>query len=91
MINKSELIERAAFRAGVTKTLAKAVLDSVIDDIKNELWSGGEVAINGFGTFSVAKREARVGRNPRTGEPAPIPASKAPKFKASKALKDAVN
>ncbi len=90
-MNKSDLIELAASSTGVTKTVAKDVIDSVISNVTHQLKVGGEVSIVGFGTFGVAHREARTGRNPRTGAEAPIPARNAPTFKASKALKDALN
>lgn len=90
-MNKSDLIENAALTANVTKAAAKAVIDAMIEDVVHQLADGSEVSIVGFGTFGVAHREARTGRNPRTGAVAPIPARNAPTFKASKALKDALN
>ena len=75
----------------MSKADAAKAVESVFGAITNELQSGGEVRVVGFGTFSVANRKATTGRNPRTGESIQIPASKQPKFKAGKGLKDAVN
>ena len=75
----------------MSKTDAAEAVEGVFGAITNELRSGGEVRVVGFGTFSVANRKATTGRNPRTGESIQIPASKQPKFKAGKGLKDAVN
>ena len=75
----------------MSKADAAKAVESVFGAITNELQSGGEVRVVGFGTFSVANRKASTGRNPRTGESIQIPASKQPKFKAGKGLKDAVN
>ena len=91
-MNKVELIAKIAENETVkTKKAAGEMLDVVVDAIVDTLAKGEEVKISGFGTFSVAERAAREGRNPSTGEAIQIPASKAPKFKAAKALKDAVN
>ena len=90
-MNKNELIASVAGSAGISKADASCAIDSVLDAISNTLAAGGEVRMTGFGTFSVANRAASVGRNPRTGEKIQIAASKRPKFKAGKALKDAVN
>ena len=90
-MNKQELIENIAASADITKAAAGRALDSMIDSISDSLKKGDSVVLVGFGTFSVAARAATTGRNPRTGEPIPIAASKQPKFKAGKALKDAVN
>ncbi len=75
----------------LSKADSTKAVDSVLDAITSALKSSDEVRLVGFGTFSVAKRAASTGRNPRTGEPISIPASNQPKFKAGKALKDAVN
>ena len=90
-MNKQDLVAHVADAAGLSKADATKAVDSVIDGITDSLKRGNEVRLVGFGTFAVAQRAASRGRNPRTGEPINIPASKQPKFKASKALKDAVN
>ena len=90
-MNKAELIDAVADGADISKAAATRAVDTVIDQITNTLKSGNQVTLVGFGTFSVKDRAARTGRNPRTGEPIDIPASKNPSFKAGKALKDAVN
>ncbi|MDE0801513.1 MAG: HU family DNA-binding protein [Rhodospirillaceae bacterium] len=90
-MNKNDLIAAVADGTGLTKADAGKSVDSVFDTITDSLKSGGEVRLVGFGTFSVADRRASEGRNPRTGEKIQIPASKQPKFKAGKGLKDAVN
>jgi len=90
-VNKNDLIASVASSAGLSKADAAGAVDAVLDGIAGALSSGGEVRLVGFGTFSVANRAATTGRNPRTGEAIQIPASKQPKFKAGKALKDAVN
>lgn len=90
-MNKNDLIAAVADGTGLTKADAAKAVDCVFDTIKGSLKSGGEVRLVGFGTFSVANRAASEGRNPRTGEKIQIPASKQPKFKAGKGLKDAVN
>lgn len=90
-MNKNELISAVASRAEMSKADATKAVDGVFDSITNSLSSGGEVRIVGFGTFSVANRKATTGRNPRTGESIQIPASRQPKFKAGKALKESVN
>ncbi len=90
-MNKNELIAGVANRAGMSKADASRAVDGVIDSISASLTKGGEVRLVGFGTFSVAHRRATQGRNPRTGEPITIKASKRPKFKAGKALKESVN
>jgi DNA-binding protein HU-beta len=90
-MNKNDLIAAVADGTGLTKADAAKSVDSVFDTIMASLKSGGEVRLVGFGTFSVANRAASEGRNPRTGEKIQIPASKQPKFKAGKGLKDAVN
>jgi len=90
-VNKNDLVAKVADSSGLSKTDATKAVDSVFDCITDELKSGGDVRLVGFGTFSVASRAASVGRNPRTGETIQIAASKQPKFKAGKGLKDAVN
>lgn len=90
-MNKQELVAQVAKTADISKTKAAEAVDAVIDAIKTSLKKGNDVRLVGFGTFSVAKRAATTGRNPRTGEPIKIPASKQPKFKAGKDLKEAVN
>ena len=90
-MNKNELIASVAGSAGISKADATRAIDSVLDTISNTLAAGEEVRLIGFGTFGVANRAASVGRNPRTGEAIQIAAATRPKFKAGKALKDAVN
>lgn len=90
-MNKNDLITRVADQAGITKADASRAADAVIDAITAALTTGDEVRLVGFGTFSVSSRAATEGRNPRTGEKIKIPASRQPKFKAGKSLKDAVN
>ena len=89
-MTKEELVAKAAKDAGITKTQAAAVLKSVLGSIERALAKGNRVSLVGFGTFSVAKRAARNGRNPATGQSIRIPAANVPKFKAGKKLKDAV-
>ena len=90
-MNKNDLIAEVAGSAGLTRADAAKAVDSVFDTISGSLGRGTEVRLVGFGTFSVAQRKASQGRNPHTGAPIQIPASKQPKFKAGKALKEAVN
>lgn len=90
-MNKSELIERMADQAGISKTAAGAALDAATEAIKDTLKKGGAVTLVGFGAFTVSKRAARTGRNPKTGEAIKIKASKAPKFTPGKAFKEALN
>jgi DNA-binding protein HU-beta len=90
-VNKVDLIAKVAEEAGLSKTDATRAVDSVFDIITKALKKGDEVRLVGFGTFNVSKRAASVGRNPRTGEQIEIPASKQPKFRAGKGLKDSVN
>ena len=90
-MNKSELIADVALRADITKKDAYAAVNAVIDSITNALEKGDKVQLVGFGTFEVRTRGARTGRNPRNNEEINIPESKAPAFKAGKALKDVVN
>ena len=90
-MNKNDLISEVADAAGLSKADATKAVDAVFDNIAGALGKGGEVCLVGFGTFSVSHRKATTGRNPRTGEAIQIKASNQPKFKAGKALKDAVN
>ena len=90
-MNKNDLIGVVADAASLTKAQAGEAVDAVFDAITKALKKNDEVRLVGFGTFSVAKRKASTGRNPRTGETMQIKASTLPKFKAGKGLKDAVN
>ena len=90
-MNKNDLVAAVADNAGLTKADASKAVDGVFDAITDALKQGGEVRIVGFGTFAVASRKATTGRNPRTGETINIAASKQPKFKAGKGLKDSIN
>ncbi len=90
-MNKNDLVASVAGAAELSKADAAKAVDCVFETITNSLANAGEVRLVGFGTFSVARRRASEGRNPRTGEKIQIPASNQPKFKAGKALKDAVN
>lgn len=90
-MNKSELVAAMAEKAEISKKDAEKVLKAFEDVVTEELAKKGKVQLMGFGTFDVAQRAAREGRNPQTGEAMPIPASNAPRFKAGKALKDAIN
>ena len=90
-MNKAELIDAVADDSELTKASAARALDSAIENITNALRDGNSVTLVGFGTFTVRQREARMGRNPRTGEAIQIKASRVPGFKAGKALKDALN
>ena len=89
-MNKQELVDHVATETGSSKAAAAAALDAVLDGITQALKKGDEVRLVGFGTFAVSERAKSEGRNPRTGEKIEIPASKQPKFKAGKGLKDAV-
>ena len=89
-MNKNDLVN-AVTGAGLSKADAAKAVDAVLDAVTGALSSGDDVRLVGFGTFSVSERKASECRNPRTGETIQIPASKQPKFKAGKALKDAVN
>ena len=90
-MNKTELVAALAEQAGVSKKDAEKVLKAFTDVVTDELKKGEKVQLVGFGTFEVSERAAREGRNPATKQPIKIPASKAPKFKAGKAFKDALN
>ncbi len=89
-MTKAELVAQIASQAGLTKTDAQKALDATLETIKKALKKNQKVTLVGFGTFSVTKRKARKGRNPRTGETIKIPATKVPKFTPGKALKDAI-
>jgi len=89
-MNKGELIEAVAKEVGISKALAGKVMDSTIGAVTKSLKKGDKVALVGFGTFSVGMRKARSGRNPQTGKEIQIPAAKVAKFKAGKALAQAV-
>jgi len=90
-MNKADLVEVVSKSAGISKSASEKVLDGAIDAIKGALKKGHSVTLMGFGTFRVSRREARAGRNPRTGEEIRIKAARVPKFSAGKALKDALN
>lgn len=90
-MNKAELVGAVAEKAGITKAQAAAALDQVLGGIAAALRAGGKVTLVGFGTFSVASRGARTGRNPRDNKPIKISAKKVAKFKPGKALADSVN
>ena len=90
-MNKNEFIDRVADLSNMSKADATRAVDAVFDAITAALRKGDDVRLVGFGTFSAAKRKAREGRNPRTGETIQIPASTQPKFAAGKGLKDALN
>ena len=90
-MNKAELIEHIADAAGITKSAAAKAVEAMVEGITNSLKKDESVSISGFGTFSVSHRPERQGRNPQTGETITIKASNSPKFKAGKALKDALN
>ncbi len=90
-MNKQDLVAAVADASGLSKADAAKAVDATFDSITGALKKGDDVRLVGFGTFAVAHRKASTGRNPRTGETMNIPASKQPKFKAGKGLKDAVN
>lgn len=90
-MNKQELIGAVAERAGLARSDAAKAVETVLEIIQATLKKGDEVRLVGFGTFSVTRRKASTGRNPRTGEPMAIKASSAPKFRSGKSLKDACN
>ncbi|QZN96875.1 nucleoid-associated protein HU-beta [Symbiopectobacterium purcellii] len=90
-MNKSQLIDKIAADADISKAAAGRVLDAIIGSVTDSLKAGDDVALVGFGTFSVRERAARTGRNPQTGKEISIPAAKVPGFRAVKSLKDAVN
>ena len=90
-MTKKEIVTLAADEAGISKAKAEVAINAAFDGITSALKGGNKVTFVGFGTFSTSHRKARIGRNPRTGESIQISASYVPKFKAGKALKDAVN
>ncbi|QEC47358.1 HU family DNA-binding protein [Baekduia soli] len=90
-MNKTEFVEAIAKESGLTNADARKAIEAVISTVEKTLKKGDEIAITGFGKFSVSKRAARTGRNPQTGEAVKIKASKAPKFTAGAGLKTAVN
>ncbi len=90
-MNKTELVAAIAEKAGLSKKDAEGAVKAFTDTVAEQLKAGEKIQLVGFGTFEVAERAARTGKNPQTGEAIKIPASKAPKFKAGKALKDTVN
>ena len=91
MANKAELVSEVASKTKLTKKQVANTVDAILDSIQENLAKGEKVQLIGFGTFEVSERAAREGRNPQTGETMTIQASKSPKFKAGKALKDLVN
>ncbi len=90
-MNKTEFVEAVAEKADVQKSDAAKIIDSLVDVIGDTLNKGDQITLIGFGTFLVSKREARKGRNPRTGEEIQIAASNVPRFKPGKALKESIN
>jgi len=90
-MNKGEFVDAVAAKGDMSKADAASAVDAVLEAVTDAMKDGEQVTLVGFGTFLVRKREARTGRNPRTGEPLQIAASNVPSFKAGKALKDAVN
>ena len=90
-MNKTELIAAVAEKAGLTKKDVEKTITATLETVKEVVAKGDKVQVVGFGTFEVSERAAREGRNPQSGEPMTIAASKAPKFKAGKALKDMIN
>jgi DNA-binding protein HU-beta len=90
-MNKADMIEQIAQAAEISKSAAERAIDAMVASIKSNLKKGNMVTLVGFGSFYVGKRAARVGRNPRTGAEIKIKAARVPKFRAGKALKDAVN
>lgn len=90
-MNKTELISAMSEKSELTKVDTEKALKAFIDTVTDELKNGGKVQLVGFGTFEVGERAERQGRNPKTGESITIPASKSPKFKAGRSLKDIVN
>ena len=90
-MTKSQLIDAVATESDVSRTVAAQVVKTIFDSMSEAIVAGNRIEMRGFGTFSVAQRKATTGRNPQTGATIQIPASKQPKFKAGKALKDAVN
>ena len=90
-MNKTELIDHIAKQADISKAAAGRALEAIVGGIRGSLRKGNSVTLVGFGTFTVGKRAARTGRNPRTGDSIRIKAAKVPKFRPGKALKDSLN
>ena len=90
-MNKNDLVDAVAERTGLARSDAARAIEAVLGAVTDALKAGDTVALSGFGSFVAKTRAARTGRNPRTGEALAIPASRAPAFKAGKALKDALN
>jgi len=90
-VNKNDLVAAVSANTGISKSEGAHAVDTMLESIAGALKGGQEVRLPGFGTFSVADRKASEGRNPRTGKPIQIPASKQPKFKAGKTLKESLN
>jgi len=90
-VNKAEMVEHIAQSAEISRSAAERAIDALVVAVKASLKKGEEVTLVGFGTFHAARREARTGRNPRTGAAISIAAARVPKFRAGKALKDAIN
>jgi len=90
-LNKTELINSIAEKTGLTKKDSEKSVNAFLQSVEEALQKGDKVSLVGFGTFEVRTRKARTGRNPQTGDPIEIPASKVPAFKAGKALKDSVS
>ncbi|CAM6883836.1 nucleoid-associated protein HU-beta [Morganella morganii] len=91
IVNKSQLVDKIAADANISKAAAGRALDAIIGSVTDSLKGGDDVALVGFGTFTVRERAARTGRNPQTGKEIKIAAAKVPVFRAGKGLKDAVN
>lgn len=89
-MTKADIVENIASKTGITKAAAEKTLNAFLASVESSLVSEGKVTLTGFGTFAVEKRDARTGRNPRTGEAIKIPASKVVKFRAGKNLKESV-
>jgi DNA-binding protein HU-beta len=89
-MTKADLIERLAAKADLPRPRAEEILNHVLDDITDGLKRGEKVNISGFGTFTVSNRKARTGRNPKTGDPIDIPATRSAKFRAGKNLRDSL-
>ena len=90
-MNKTQLIEHIAATTDLSKAAAGRVLSTMLESVSKTLKKGGTVSLTGFGSFSVTKRKARIGRNPKTGDALKIKAAKVPQFRPSKGLKDALN
>jgi len=90
-VNKAEMIDEIAQGAEISKSAAERAIDALVGAVKSSLKKGDDVTLVGFGTFYASARAARTGRNPRTGATLQIAASRVPKFRAGKALKDAIN